>query len=131
MSDFNLSTKGLDSILKMLKSKSYVKVGVLGDSGTRGSGTSSKSPTNAQILAFHEFGTHNMPKRSVLKEPIADKLDERLQEVNLLDKKMLTQIIKTASPYAILSTIAILAEDVVSDAFATEWLWKMGAVEKS
>ncbi len=114
MSDVKVNTDGLDKLLKALKNAPTVKVGILGDSATRGSGTGNKVMNNASIGAIHEFG-----RRSFLRVPIAEHIDQRLQEAGLFDKETLNQLLKTGSMKKIMQKVGIIAEGIVSDAFAT------------
>lgn len=129
--DTSLNTRGLDNVLKVMKSKAYVRVGILGEKGVRGNGTSSKTPTNAEIGAFHEFGTSNVPKRSFLREPITELLDKTMKDVGVLEPSILKMIVNTASPTETLAKIGILAEGIVAGAFASggygKWAaWRAG-----
>lgn len=120
-----LNTKGLENVLKMFKSKAIVKVGIIGKDNR------SDGLTNSAIGAMHEFGTTKMPKRSFLKEPIADNLDKQLKETGLLNKNTMKTVIKNSSPVDVLKKVGIIAEGIVAEAFATngygKWApWKEG-----
>lgn len=124
--DMQMSTKGLDSILKMLKSKAIIRVGILGNKDGRSDGLS-----NSEIGMFHEFGTTTTPKRSFLREPIMDNLDKKLKSAELLDPNTLKLIMKKESPIDILTKIGIIAEGIVAEGFDTggygKWAqWKAG-----
>ena len=98
----------------MLKTKSFIKVGIIGDRSGRQSRL-----TNAQVGMFHEFGTTNIPKRSFLYEPITENLDKELAKQNILNKETLSKTVKTGSKTEVLKKIAIVAESIVAQAFAT------------
>lgn len=134
MSD--LDTKGLDNILKMLKSTAIIKVGILGEKSVRGNGTSSSHPSNADIGAQHEFGTSKVPKRSFLLEPITDNMDKYLKEADVLDPETLKTLVKTVSPEVLLRKIGILAEGIIGDGFSSggfgKWApWKSKGYENN
>lgn len=112
--DTSLSTKGLDSILKMLKVKAVIRVGILGDKDSRTDG-----PSNSDIGRAHEYGTTTIAKRSFLREPIFDNLDKKLKEAELLDKETMDKIIKKSSPIDILIKLGIIAEGIVAEGFDT------------
>lgn len=109
-----LTTKGLDSIMKMLKSKAVVRIGILGSKDGRSDGLS-----NSEVGMFHEFGTTTIPKRSFLRDPIMENIDRSLKKSNLLDEKVLKKILKEQSPVDILTKVGIIAEGIVAEGFAT------------
>ena len=113
-----LKVKGLDQLLKALKAKPPVaRVGILGDKGLR---TNEKSfQTNAEIGAAHEFGTSTLPVRSFLRVPISENLQKQMQQSGALDKSTLSEVVKQGSVLPWVKKIAILAEGIVIDAFAS------------
>lgn len=115
-----LSTKGLDKILKILKSNSVVNVGILGNGGGRSNG----GPTNAEIGAWHEFGTSKMPRRSWLRDPLMDNLDKKLKDQNLLDPASIKKIIADKSPVSLLEKIGIIAESIIAEGFRSDGFGK-------
>lgn len=115
MSDVELNTKNLEKLLKALKGKlPTARVGILGDSGRSGG-----KATNAEIGAHHEFGTTKLPQRSFLRIPIQDNLDKVLKASGAFDKDVVRQIITQGSVVPFLKKVAIVAEGIVADAFAT------------
>ncbi len=115
-----LNVKGLEALLKALKGKQPVaRVGILGGKTTRGSGTSQNAPTNAQIGAWHEFGTSRLPVRSFLRMPISTQLDKRMQASGDLDPGVVKEILKLGSLVPWLKRIAVMAEGIVLEAFDT------------
>ncbi len=114
MSDtaFKLDTKGLDKLMKALKGAPTVKVGILGDGSTRQSGDGKL--TNAGVGAIHELG-----KRSFLRVPIAEHIDQRLKDAGLFNKETLEGLLKSGSLKNVMQKVGIIAEGIVSDAFAT------------
>lgn len=138
--DVELNTKQLDQFIKALKDNmSRVRVGVLGDKNTRNNMTTSGGKSlnarsgkdakinfkkvnfssNAAIGAIHEFGGAKMPQRSFLRVPISENLGKRMESSGAFDKDTLTNVIKEGSVIPWLKKIAVIAEAIVSDAFAT------------
>lgn len=117
--DTTVNTKGLEQLLKALKgSKQPVgRVGILGSSGHRSD--SNSGPSNAEIGAWHEFGTSKLPVRSFLRLPISSLLGKRMQASGALDKEVLAEVIRQGSVLPWLKKITILAEGIVLDAFDT------------
>lgn len=112
-----VNVEGLDKLLKALKAKlPVVKIGVLGNSGRSGS---KKQPTNAQIGVWHEFGTKNLPQRSFLRVPLADNLAKELESSGALDESTFKEVIKEGTIIPWMKKVAVLAEGIVAEAFAT------------
>jgi phage gpG-like protein len=150
---FTLQTKGLDGILKALKNNmSRVRVGVLGGKtirnqvkveGGKSVNAANKRPkgkfdvsTNAAVGAIHEFGSEKMPQRSFLRVPISEKLQERLESAGAFTPDEFSKVVKEASLVPWLHRIAIVAEKIVGDAFATggfgKWpKWKTKGYENN
>ena len=114
-----LNVKGLDQLLKALKtSPPTARIGILG--GTpRKANSSSHNPTNAEVGAAHEFGTASIPMRSFLRVPISEKLQKRMEDSGALDKEVLTSVVKNGTLLPWLKKVAVLAEGIVVDAFDT------------
>ena len=117
MADVELNTKGLEQLLKSLKNPPVARVGILGDKSTRCTGRSQDTPTNAQIGAWHEFGTTRHPVRSFLRLPITMLLDKRLQESDAFNKDVLKRVMQGGSIAPWLRLVAIEAEAIVAGAF--------------
>lgn len=118
--DVTVNVNGLDKLLKALKGKLPVaRVGILGESVVRGSGTAEKSPTNAQIGAWHEFGTSRTPVRSFLRLPIATFIQKRMESSGLFTKEELKKVTDQGSLIPWLRKIGILAEAIVAEGFDT------------
>jgi hypothetical protein len=118
---FSFEGKNLDNLLKALKDNmKRVRVGILGGKAARTGGT----PNNATIGAFHEYGTSKTPQRSFLRVPIAEHLQERLTKAGAFTKEELQEVAKTKSLLPWLKKIGIVAEKIVSDAFATKGFGK-------
>lgn len=114
-----MNTKGLDQLIKALKNDvSRVRVGVLGSKSAR-MGGGATSATNASIGAIHEFGTSHIPMRSFLRMPLSDFLQTYLDKAGAFNKAEIKDVIKQGSVIPWLQKVAIVAERIVSDAFAT------------
>lgn len=114
--DSELEIKGLDALLKALKRPPpTIMVGILGGSSR------SDGKSNASVGAAHEFGAPkaNIPKRSFLREPLADHLNDRLESSGAIDKDSLKEVIKAGSLLAWAQKVAIVAEAIVQEAFAS------------
>lgn len=123
---FDLNTDGLDKLLKALKNPPTVRVGILGDNAVRGSGTSQTKLNNATIGLFAEVGTSKSPQRSFLRIPIINHLDKYLKAAGLLSPANLRKLLKTGSLRDIMKMVGVVAEQIVSDGFASggfgEWV---------
>lgn len=113
---FVLNTKGLDQIVKSLKGKlPYIQIGIMGDKNARSGGRK----TNAEIGAKHEFGRGGMPVRSFLRVPLSDNLGKYLEQSNAFDRDAMARVIKTGTILPWLTKVAVVAENVVADGFAS------------
>lgn len=140
MNDDSIDTRKLDGLIKALReSKARGRIGILGEKSTRtGEGAELKGgkrmnanskakltkenfadKTNAAIGAAHEFGTSKLPQRSFLRVPLADNLQSRMTEAGLLDKDVVSEVIKTRNTVPWLKKVMILCEGIVADAFAS------------
>jgi hypothetical protein len=122
VSDENVTVNvdGLDKLLKALKGKLPVaRVGILGDSAARGSGTAEGAPTNAQVGAWAEFGTAKSPVRSFLRMPIMTFLQKRMESSGLFSKEELNKVVAQGTLLPWVKLVAILAEGIVAEAFDT------------
>ena len=132
MTDVNLNTKGLEKIIKALKqNRAEIHVGVLKGGARAQKGKSKSTIDNAELGAIHEFGTSTIPARSFLRIPLAENLDKRLKSSGALDKETLKEVIQQGNVTPFLKKIAIVAEEIVSDAFATAGFGKWPAWKKS
>lgn len=118
MSDngITLNVQGLEKLLKALKQKPpTARVGILGQGTARSDGELS----NAQIGAFHEFGTSRHPVRSFLRLPISALLNKELAASGLLKKEQMAEVLKTGSVIPWLKKVVLVAERIVLGAFDT------------
>lgn len=122
--DVIINTKGLDKLLKALKTQPPVcRVGILGDKDAR----TSHGTSNATIGAAHEFGTSELPMRSFLRVPISEKLTKEIESSGALDKDVMRDVIKSGTVVPWLKKIAILAEGIIEGAFASSGYGKWAA----
>jgi phage gpG-like protein len=113
-----LDTKNLDKLTKALKREAAkIRVGILNSGAARSD--KKTVANNAAIGAFHEFGTSRLPVRSFLRVPITDHLAKRLESSGALDKNVLKQVIAEQTIIPWLRKVAVLAEQIVADAFAS------------
>jgi phage gpG-like protein len=76
--------------------------------------------TNAAIGAIHEFGVPGkMPQRSFLRMPITEQLQKELESHGAFGPEELKKVVKEGSTVPWLHRIAVVAEKIVGDAFAT------------
>jgi len=107
MSAVEFNDKELKKLIKKFSEKMpSIKVGILGEKASRGN----ESLNNAEIGAFHEFGTDTIPMRSFLRMPIETKLAEEIAFIKMG---------KGASVNEMAYEIGQAAVDVITGAFAT------------
>ncbi len=110
-----LKIAGLEKLLKALKGKPPVaRIGILGKSAR-----SDGKANNAVIGAAHEFGTSRLPQRSFLRIPISDNLSKALESSGAFDKDALKDVLKLGTLTPWVKKMAIVAEGIVAEAFAT------------
>lgn len=140
-----LNTMGLDKLMKILKnSNAKVRVGILGQSATRSidssipdgvsakgqpepdfdlpvskqlGGADKQALNNAEIGAFHEFGTDKLPVRSFLRFPITAYMGKYLNKSKAFDMAAFKKVLAEGSMVTWLKKVGLVAEVVVSDAF--------------
>ena len=128
-----MNTKGLDGLLKLLKtSKEKARVGIMGSGAAEmhmNADGSSSGATNAKIGAAHEFGvdiiqqrgdkaiTISLPERSFLRIPLQDLWYSRLKSSGAFGKNVLDEIIKTKSFTPWLVKAGIVGVSIVQGAF--------------
>lgn len=115
-----VEVKGLDKLLKALKGKMpVVRVGILSGDAAR-AGTAKGQSNNAEIGAFHEFGTSRHPVRSFLRMPLSTLLTKRLESSGLLNRDVLKEVMAQGSVIPWLKKVAIISEGIVADAFDSD-----------
>ncbi len=103
----------MDKLLKVLKNKVTIRVGILGSSKSR------KEGSNAAIGAKHEFGLDGMPVRSFLRMPLTMQLSKNLEKSGAFDEDVIKQVMKDGSTIPWAQKVAVIAENTVQDAFDT------------
>lgn len=114
--DDTIDTKGLEKLIKAMKVKPPVaRVGVLGSKPREG------GSSNADIGAKHEFGSpsEGLPQRSFLRVPLNDNLEKFLDSSGAFDKDAMESVIKLGTFLPWIRKMAIVAEKVVAEAFAS------------
>ena len=120
-----IDDKYLTSLIKAFKGAiPYAHVGILGSSArTQQDKSAGKAQTltNAEIGEMHEqeFGSSKMPRRSFLRVPLTEHLNEFLQNSPLFDKLTIKDVIKNGSIRNWIESIGITGEQVVRRAFDT------------
>lgn len=120
MADEELKLDKLDRLIGILSAGKMpmVRVGVLGAKSHRSKGDS-KSPTNAEIGAKHEFGLDGMPMRSFLRMPLTEFLQKYLDKAGAFTEPLLKEVMVTASLTPWLKKVGIIGEQIVADGFQT------------
>jgi len=129
VSKVDVDISGITKLLKALGEVPETRIGVLGNKDERkrekGSG---KTPTNAEIGSFHEFGL-GQPKRSFLRMPLIEHLEsEALKEKDAL-RESFEQAAEGDGLNALMNTLGAIGVEVVKTAFDTQgygkWVkWK-------
>jgi hypothetical protein len=133
-----LNMKGLDDLLKAIKSPPIVRVGILGGKNQRSEKQHAHGPqktlsmgsqyalptigpSNAEIGLKHEYGSakEGLPIRSFLKEPITDNLQKYLDVAGAFSPGAVKRIIQARSLSLFMKKVGIIAETIVQDAFQT------------
>lgn len=121
-----LDTTMLSNITRMFKQRlPIVRIGVLGNDAVReGSG-----PNNAEVGAAHEFGSAQLPRRSFLRIPLQDHLNEYLTKSGYA-KDTIKKVLAMGSIKPFMEKIAAAAEAVVLDGFKSRGFGKWRAWSK-
>lgn len=127
MAKVNANIDELTKLTRMLKEDYKVRVGIIGDKGTAEHDTKS-GLTNAQIGAFHEFGTEKMPQRSFLLMPLQEKLSE---EIPKMKKYIFKQFFDKKAPKQFYMTLGSKALDIIEEAFNTNGFGEWKALTNS
>lgn len=90
-----------------------VRVGIIGNKPRKG-GT---KLTNADIGARHEFGADGMPVRSFLRVPVAEHLQQYLDEAGAFDERALAEAVKTGGLLLFMKKVGVVAEAIIADGF--------------
>ncbi len=107
-----LDMKGLDKLIRELKTRYYVDVGIIGESKI--------GPTGASVAAYgavHEYGSpkQNIPRRSFIQMP----LKVRQKQIENAAQRVLKQTAEGSGidVKRVFKTIGIAAEAQIQDAF--------------
>lgn len=125
--DLTFSVEGLDRFIKALKRSDAPRasIGILGGDTRAARPGETGAKSNAEIGAYHEYGTTRVPMRSFLRMPLATRLAPALEAAAALDEDVLKEVLRTKSIRPWLSKVAILGLAVVQEAFDTggfgEW----------
>lgn len=117
MSDdgFTLDDKKLKNLIKAFKGKMpLARVGIRGG-GERNEGEKS----NAEIGAYHEYGTTVTPQRSFLRVPINDNMEKYMESAGAFKEQSLKKVIKEKSINTWVTKMAELGYQIVMEAFDT------------
>lgn len=110
-----VNVKPLEKLLKALKAKPvFGRIGILGKDQRQG-----EEVTNAEVGAFHEFGTSQLPVRSFLRIPITERLNKELVKAGGVDEDTMKEVVRTGTVVPWIKKILIVAEGIVIDAFDT------------
>ena len=115
MAKIDANIDGLESLMKSLKKDYRLRVGIMGSKASA-QHDSKSSLTNADIGAFHEFGTSKMTQRSFLLMPLQEKLSEELPKMK---KIIWRQIFEKNSIEQFYNDLGAKALDVIENAFNT------------
>lgn len=118
----NANIDELNKLMRFLKDDYKVRVGIIGNKGSAQHDGKSKL-TNAQIGAFHEFGTEKMPQRSFLMMPLQEKLSK---EIPKMKKYIFKQFFEKRAPKQFYQDLGAKALDIIEQAFNTNGFgqWK-------
>lgn len=123
--DTTIDVRGLENLIKALKVRTppVARVGILGANAAAphpsGEKFGDKTPTNAQVGAWHEYGTTKLPVRSFLRLPLSALLPSRLEEAGAFDKEALDQVLAEGSLEPWVAKLAVIGEAIVIEGFQT------------
>ncbi len=127
-----LNVKGLDQLIRLLGVQPpTVRVGVLGDKAARNGSGPNSGNTNAEIGAFHEYGTTKLPQRSFLRVPIAEHLEHKMESAGAFDEGTLKETMASGTLLPYMKKVAILCESIVLGAFDSAGYGKWKASDMS
>ena len=91
------------------------QVGILGAKDSR----EGLSNSNATVGACHEFGTEHIAQRSFLRMPLNEHLSEAITKSGLSSEDTLKDVLSSGDAVPWMKQIAVVAEGVVKEAFAS------------
>lgn len=105
--------KELRDILKAFKEKvADIRIGVLGKNTNRDG-----EATNAEVGAYHEFGTSKLRRRSFLRQPLTTEYNKTLKKSGAFDKKTIEKIREEKTLFSFSKKLAVLGVETVLKAF--------------
>lgn len=119
-SSMKFSNKNLDEIIKAVRKKIILRIGIMGDAAQaehEGDGL-----TNAQLGAIHEQPDNDgkkIPKRSFLLEPLQEKLNLTTDENKYLRKELFKRYFDDKAPEKFYKALGTKALQIVDQAFMT------------
>lgn len=118
--------KKMQRLYESLKTKPHILVGVFQSDSARKDG----GLTNAELASYHENGApeHGLPKRSFLREPIADHVDTIMAPFK---GQAVMDALVTGGAMKLWRSIGVAAEKVVQQAFATGGFGKWPSLKGS
>ena len=112
------SNKNLDDIIKALRKKIILRIGIMGsDAQTEHEGS---GLTNAQLGTIHEQPDNDgkkIPKRSFLLEPLQEKLNLTTDENKYLRKELFKRYFDDKAPEKFYKALGTKALQIVDQAF--------------
>lgn len=143
--EVKLRSSGLKNVIKALGAKNpVIKIGVLGSNGSaprdpkaqagdisfeqlmrkrtvkEGEEEPASPPTNADILAAHEYGTTHMEQRSVLRYPLITYLNQYMENAGAYSRASMEALLASGTLRPFFEKTAITAETVVQDGFDSQ-----------
>ncbi|HIT91666.1 MAG TPA: hypothetical protein IAD11_01940 [Candidatus Stercorousia faecigallinarum] len=119
-SSMKFSNKNLDDIIKALRKKIILRIGIMGsDAQTEHEGS---GLTNAQLGTIHEQPDNDgkkIPKRSFLLEPLQEKLNLTTDENKYLRKELFKRYFDDKAPEKFYKALGTKALQIVDQAFMT------------
>jgi hypothetical protein len=127
----NFNDKVLKRLIAALGNVPTARVGILGSSDARSMQVQNnqgklvtETSSNATIGAAHEFGTSTLPQRSFLRQPLTEHLAKELEKSGAFTEETLKKVIASGSARPWTEKVAVAAEAVVGEAFATNGFGK-------
>ncbi len=119
-SSMKFSNKNLDDIIKALRKKIILRIGIMGsDAQTEHEGS---GLTNAQLGTIHEQPDNDgkkIPKRSFLLEPLQEKLNLTTDENKYLRKELFKRYFDDKAPEKFYKALETKALQIIDQAFMT------------
>jgi len=115
-----MENKNLKALITAFENLPVARVGILQAKNQRpDDDDGGNGLTNVELGTLMEFGGSTMPARSFLRMPIAEKLDEFLEDRGAFEKENIKQVIAEKSLNVWMGKVAATAADTVAEAFKT------------